>query len=127
MKVRQRDKGRAARVLIVLIFGVLIAANPTLVNAVSAVEVNSPVIGAIIVEYREGASPLTANGRPRGLACVTAVPRVSMRPGKDLGKRIYTVLFETPVPEALAEQVAVEFACNKAVVFAQPDRRVSIL
>ena len=83
-------------------------------------------VRALIVQYRPGVAPRTADGAPCGASRVTGPLRTSLRLGSGLGLNMWRVDFTTPVTLAEATRVARQLASHPSVVFAEPDSAVGV-
>ena len=82
-------------------------------------------VRALIVQYRPGVSPRTADGAPRGVRRVTGPLRATLRLGSGLGLNMWRVDFTSPVTLADARRVARQMAADPGVAFAEPDSPVA--
>ena len=78
-------------------------------------------VAQIVVGYRQGAPPVTAEGRPWGSQCVSQEHDVNLRQGPAIGADMKVVLIDPPIPPLIAQLIALEMQQCPYVEWAEAD------
>jgi hypothetical protein len=107
----------------------VVAASNTHATTASVENLKSPRgenILALILSYYPAVKPPRVGDKAPGRVAVSGTVRTQLRVGAALGGNMWRIDLPTAVPLATAQRIAQQMMKSPKVIFAEPDRAVSI-